>query len=67
MRVLFDHGTPVPLRRALVGCHVETAYELGWSRFANGDLLSAAEAAGFAVMVTTDQNLRYEQNAACRG
>ena len=66
MRVLFDHGTPVPLRRALVGHHVETAYERGWSRLANGDLLSTAEAAGFTVIVTTDRNLRYQQNLPSR-
>jgi hypothetical protein len=66
MRVLFDQGTPVPLRRALVGHEVETAHERGWSRLANGELLSAAEAAGFAVLVTTDQNLRYQQHLPAR-
>ena len=27
MKILFDQGTPVPLRDALVGHTVETAYE----------------------------------------
>ncbi len=66
MRVLFDHGTPAPLRRVLVGHTVETAYERGWSRLTNGDLLNAAEAAGFAVFVTTDKNLQYQQLLAAR-
>ena len=62
MRVLFDQGTPAPLR-ALLGSHsVETAYELGWSTLGNGELLSAAEKNGFDVFVTTDQNLKYQQN-----
>jgi len=64
--VLFDQGTPVPLRRALIGHDVETAFERGWSRLANGELLSAAEAAGFAVLVTTDRNLRYQQHLPAR-
>lgn len=66
MRVLFDHGTPAPLRRALVGHTVETAYERGWSRLSNGRLLDAAEAGGFEVFVTTDKNLRYQQHLAAR-
>jgi hypothetical protein len=61
VRILFDQGTPVPLRRALAGHEVVTAYERGWQALANGELLSAAEAAGFSVFVTTDKNLRYQQ------
>ena len=44
MRVLFDHGTPVPLRRALTRHIVSTAYEIGWAELDNGELLKAAEA-----------------------
>ena len=62
MNILFDQGTPVPLRRELSGHIVKTAYEQGWSELSNGDLLQAAEIAGFEVLVTTDQNLRYQQN-----
>jgi hypothetical protein len=61
MHVLFDQGTPAPLRRALAGHAVSTAYEMGWSNLQNGDLLRAAEAA-FDLLVATDQNLRYQQN-----
>ena len=66
MRILFDQGTPVPLRHALVGHVVETAYEKGWSNLNNGDLLAAAEAASFDLFLTTDQNLQYQQNLAMR-
>ena len=65
MRILFDHGTPVPLRRALIGHSVFTAYELGWTELDNGALLKAAEAE-FDVLITTDQNFRYQQNLTGR-
>lgn len=62
MRVLFDQGTPAPLRKYLVGHEIVTCSELGWSQLRNGELIVEAEKAGFAVFVTTDQNLRYQQN-----
>ena len=64
MRILFDQGTPVPLRDLLKSHQVETTFERGWSRLSNGDLLAAAESEGFEVLVTTDQNLRKQQNLA---
>jgi hypothetical protein len=45
---------------------IETAYERGWSRLSNGDLLAAAESGGFDLFLTTDQNLRYQQNLTAR-
>jgi predicted nuclease of predicted toxin-antitoxin system len=66
MRVLFDQGTPAPLRQLLSGHVVETAYERGWSSLQNGQLIAAAEAAGFTIFVTTDRNLKYQQNLASR-
>ena len=65
MRVLFDQGTPVPLRLFLTGHEVATAHELGWSELKNGEMLSAAEA-NFDVLITTDQNLRYQQKLSGR-
>ncbi|MSS71106.1 MAG: hypothetical protein EXS64_06430 [Candidatus Latescibacteria bacterium] len=62
MKILFDQGTPVPLRTHLTGHTVDTAYELGWSGLHNSQLLQAAEEAGYALLVTTDQNLKYQQN-----
>ena len=63
---MFDQGTPVPLRKVLVGHEVETAYERGWSSLRNGDLIAAAEGAGFAAFVTTDRSLKYQQNLTVR-
>lgn len=66
MKILFDQGTPVPLRRHLEDHSVETAFERGWQELENGDLLSTAEDAGFELLVTTDQNLKYQQQLAER-
>jgi hypothetical protein len=56
MRVLFDQGTPVPLRRFLNSHTVTTVYEKGWSSTGNGDLLRLADQQLFEVFLTTDQN-----------
>ena len=62
MLILFDNGTPAPLRYALQGHVVVEAIERGWDRLVNGELIAAAEAAGFEILLTTDKNLRYQQN-----
>ena len=62
MKILFDQGTPAPLRSVLVNLSVVTAYEKGWSTLKNGDLILAAESEGFEVFVTTDSKLKYQQN-----
>ena len=61
MRILFDQGTPVPLREHLHGHSVETAYEKGWSTLRNGELLARAETE-FDLLITTDRNLGSQQN-----
>jgi hypothetical protein len=66
VKVLFDQGTPVPQRRSLAGHLVRTAYEMGWSTLGNGELLTAAETEGFECLVTTDRNLRHQQNLGGR-
>jgi predicted nuclease of predicted toxin-antitoxin system len=62
VRVLFDQGTPEPLRHLLTQHEVTTAYERGWSELKNGELLDAAETEGYAALVTTDSNLKHQQN-----
>jgi hypothetical protein len=62
MRVLFDQGTPVPLRQFLASHTVTTVYEKGWSTTRNGDLLRLADQQMFEVFLTTDHNLKYQQN-----
>ena len=44
---------------------VETV-ERGWERLANGTLLDATQAVGFALFVTVDKNIRYQQNLTGR-
>ena len=66
MRVLFDQATPVPIRTYLKGHDVRTAAQQGWDTLKNGELLTAAEADGFDVLLTTDKNMRYQQNLAGR-
>jgi hypothetical protein len=66
MLILFDNGTPAPLRYALKSHIVVEVTERGWDRLANGELISAAEAAGFELLLTTDKNMRYQQNLAGR-
>jgi hypothetical protein len=66
MRVLFDQATPVPIRPHLKGHDVHTAAQRGWDTLKNGELLAAAEADAFDVVLTTDKNMRYQQNLAGR-
>jgi predicted nuclease of predicted toxin-antitoxin system len=66
MKILFDQGTPVPLRRHLTGHVVDTVFERGWSNLENGELLDAAERDGYGLLITTDQNLKYQQNLSAR-
>ena len=66
MKLLFDQGTPAPLRRRVPEHSVDTLAEKGWSDKGNGELLDLAEHDGYEVLVTTDQNLRYQQRLAGR-
>ena len=66
MRVRFDQATPVPIRTFLIGHSVRTAAQEHWDTLKNGDLLRAAEDAGFEVFLTTDKNIRHQQNMAGR-
>lgn len=66
MRVLFDQGTPTALAGFLAGHTIRTTRQQGWETLSNGDLLQAAEDAGFDVLLTTDNNLTYQQNLKTR-
>ena len=66
MKIWFDQGTPLPLRRSLTGHTVDIPSRKGWSRLRNGNLLDVAEQEGYQVLITTDQGLRYQQNPADR-
>jgi hypothetical protein len=66
MLILFDHVTPRGLARELSGHTVVAAIDRGWEQLSNGDLLKAAEEAGFQLLLTTDQRIRYQQNLSGR-
>ena len=66
MRIVFDQGTPVPLRQHLTAHQVLTTFELGWSKLDNGELLAAAVREGFNMLITTDQNLKHQQDLSAR-
>lgn len=66
MRILFDQGTPAPLIPFLAGHTVSKARDMGWDKLANGELLAAAEEAGFEALVTTDKNMVSQQNLTNR-
>jgi hypothetical protein len=66
LKVLFDHNVPRSLGRFLVGHEVTIAADLGWATLENGDLLKAAESAGFDLLLTCDQNISYQQNLTGR-
>ena len=66
MLILFDHGTPKGLARALSEHTVHTAQSKGWDALTNGELLDAAESAGFELLLTTDRRIKYQQNLQVR-
>jgi hypothetical protein len=66
MRVLFDHGTPSGVAQALLDHDVTEAIDRGWDTISNGELLRAAEDAGFELLLTTDKRIRYQQNLTGR-
>ena len=66
MRVLFDNGTPRGVAHGLPDHTVEECRSHGWDTLRNGELLAAAEDAGFDVLLTTDRNIRYQQNLTNR-
>ena len=66
MRILFDNGTPNPIARGLTGHEVAFARQIGWHEFKNGELLRQAEEAGYDLLLTSDKNIRYQQNLSGR-
>jgi len=62
MRILLDECAPRPLRRELADHEVRTVVEMGWAGKRNGELMQLLRTETFAVFLTTDQNLRYQQN-----
>ena len=66
MKLLFDQGTPAPLRSYFLEHSVDMLVEKGWSGKDNGELLGLAERERYVILMTIDQNWRYQQNLADR-
>ena len=62
MRILLDECVPRPLKREFKDYEVRTVVEMGWSGKKNGELLQLMKQQSFDILLTTDQNLRYQQN-----
>ena len=66
MKILFDNGAPKPIARCLTGHEVTYARRIGWHEMENGELIRRAEDAGYDVLLSTDKNIRYQQNLTGR-
>ena len=66
MLILFDNGTPRGVASSLTGHTVKEARSQGWEELENGELIEVAEQAGFELLITTDKNIRYQQNLTGR-
>jgi hypothetical protein len=65
VRILLDECVPWPLSKLLPDHQCLSPQKCGWGGVKNGDLLRLAEAE-FDLFITSDQNLRYQQNLKCR-
>ncbi len=66
MKILFDNGTPNTIARSLIGHEVTFARQIGWAELENGELIQRAEEAGYELLLSTDKNIRYQQNLTGR-
>jgi len=66
MKILFDNGTPKPISARLTNHEITYARQIGWHEMENGELIQQAEAAGYEVLLSTDKNIRYQQNLTRR-
>jgi len=66
MKILFDNGAPNPIARSLTGHEITFARRIGWHEMENGELIQRAEEAGYEVLLSTDKNIRYQQNLTGR-
>jgi UDP-N-acetylmuramyl tripeptide synthase len=62
LKILLDHCVPKPFKYELPEHNVSTAREQGWEALKNGELIKQAQAGGFQLLITVDQNLRYQLN-----
>jgi predicted nuclease of predicted toxin-antitoxin system len=63
MRIILDECVPWPMHRLLPQHSVTSVQAQGWSGIRNSELLRRAES-DFDLFITSDQNIRYQQNLA---
>jgi predicted nuclease of predicted toxin-antitoxin system len=66
MRILIDECIDERFRNSLPRHECQTARYAGLAGLKNGELLIAAERAGFDVFLTADQGIEYQQNLTAR-
>jgi hypothetical protein len=66
MRILLDECVPLQIREAMSNHDVSSTQRMGWGGMGNGELMDAAERAGFELFIVADKNLRYQQNLSGR-
>ena len=62
MKILIDENLDVRLRHLFPDYETYTVEYMGWKGLPNGELLSTADSAGFALLITGDTNLVHQQN-----
>jgi rRNA-processing protein FCF1 len=62
MRILLDECVPKPLKREFADLDIKTVREMDWSGTKNGALLKLMSESGFSILLTSDRNIKYEQN-----
>jgi rRNA-processing protein FCF1 len=62
MRILLDECVPNPLKREFANLDLKTVREMGWLGTKNGALLQLMSESGFTILLTSDRNIKYEQN-----
>lgn len=63
MRILLDEQLPRQLASYLVSHDVRTVQQEAWAGLKNGELLTKAEASGFAVFLTGDYILAFSRTS----
>lgn len=62
MKIIIDECVPSIVKRGLPAREIRTVQEMGWAGIKNGQLLSLVVEAGFDVFITSDKNLKHQQN-----
>ena len=65
MKILLDEGVPRVIKKRLNDLSISTVEEMGWRGTKNGALLDLMSR-NFDTLITTDQNLSYQQNLVKR-